>query len=136
MEDLLSNMVKGAADIRQATVDSATAFNRIATRAQGLLARQQLRAVERCIETGTRQLRLVAEVRDPRDLLMSQAEVAKELGKELLAVAQESSELQAQVRSELGRWAVDGIESARKMGAKTGSAPKLRSAPRGAKKAA
>lgn|GEM_PF-2414745 len=152
MENILLNrmggldLLEGVADARQAALNSMTAFNRIAMRAQGLLARQQLRALERCLEAGTRQLRLVAEVRDSKDLLISQAEVAKQLGEELLAVAHESTELQAQVRSELEHWATDGIKSVQATGAetsqakttraKTVAAPKLKAAPRRAGKAA
>jgi len=136
MGNVLTEMVEGVADARLAALNSATALNRIATRTRGLLVRQQLRALERCLEAGSRQLQLAAEVREPKDLLVRQTEIAKQLGEQLLAAAQEGLELQAQVRSELAHWAEDGLESTRTPPAKIVPGRKPKATLRAAHKAA
>jgi len=120
----------------RSVVASAMQFSKIAVRAQSLLARQQMEAMENCLEAGTRQMKLVSETRDPRDLVARQAEVAVELGEKLVAVAQEAMDIQSQARDEIATWVEDGLKTVK--AETTAVAPKARPAarPRVAKKAA
>ncbi len=115
-------------------VESALRLNKIAVRAQSLLARQQVAAFENCLEAGSRQMALVGETRDPRELVARQAEVAVELGEKLVAVAQEAMDIQSQARDELATWLEDGLKTV-KAGAEA-AAPKPKTTRRTVRKAA
>lgn len=120
----------------RSVVASAMQFSKIAVRAQSLIARQQMAAMENCLEAGTRQMKLVSEARDPRELVARQAEVAVELGEKLVAVAQEAMDIQSQARDEIATWVEDGLKTVKAEA--TTAAPKARPATRAraAKKAA
>ena len=80
MDKAVSNVFENVTDAHRKAVDAVMGFNKIAVRTQGLLAGQQLAALEKVLDAGSRNLQLVSETRDPRELMARQTEVAVELG--------------------------------------------------------
>ena len=105
-------------------------LNKIAVRMQGLLARQQLAVFENWLETGSKNMRLAAETRDPKELMAKQAELAVEFGEKLIGVAQAALDIHAQARDELVSMVEEGWSAAES------SAAMIKPASRTAKKAA
>lgn len=111
MDKTTSNVFENVTEANKQAVDAVLNLNRIAMRTQSLMARQQLAALENCLDAGSKQWKLVTETRDPKELMSRQSEVAVELGEKLVAVAQESLEIQAQARDELAAWFEEGMKS-------------------------
>ena len=111
MEKVMADVFENVTQANKKAVDAVISFNKIALRAQSQLARQQLAAFENCLEAGTKQLKLASESRDPKELMAAQSEVAVALGEKLVAVAQESLEIQAKTRDELAAWMEDGFKA-------------------------
>ena len=109
MENLMSNTFERVTEANKSAVDAAVRLNKIAVRTQGLLARQQLAAFENWLEAGTKNMRLAAETRDPKELMAKQAEVAVDLGEKLIGVAQETLDIHAQARDELVNMVEEGF---------------------------
>lgn len=113
MDKAVSNVFENVTEAHKKAVDALMGFNKIAVRTQGLLAGQQLAAMEKVFDAGSRNLQLVTETRDPRELMARQTEVAVELGEKLVAVAQEAMEIQAQARDEVAAMVEDGLKAAK-----------------------
>ena len=128
MDKAVSNVFDNVSDAHRKAVDAVMGFNKIAVRTQGLLAGQQLAALEKVLDAGSRNLQLVTETRDPRELIARQTEVAVELGEKLVAVAREALDIQAQARDEVATLVEDGFKAA--------NIPAIEKAPKAAKKAA
>ena len=111
MDKVMADVIDNVTQANKKAVDAMINFNKIALRAQSQLARQQLAALENCIEAGTKQMKLAGETRDPKELMAAQSEVAVALGEKLVAVAQESLEIQAKTRDELAAWIEDGFKA-------------------------
>ena len=131
MEKVMSNVFDNVTEANQQAVDAVLNFNRIAMRTQSLMARQQLAALEGCLDAGSKNWKLVTETRDPRELVSRQSELAMELGEKLVAVAQEALEIQAQARDELAAWMEEGMKAI-----KVPAVPAAAKAAKAAKKAA
>ena len=112
MDKTVSNVFENVTEAHKKAVDALMSFNKIAVRTQGLLAGQQLAAMERFMDAGSRNLQLVTEARDPKELMARQTEVAVELGEKLVAVAQEAMDIQAQARDEVASLVEDGFKAA------------------------
>ncbi|NIP46603.1 MAG: TIGR01841 family phasin, partial [Gammaproteobacteria bacterium] len=112
MDKAVSNVFENVTEAHKKAVDALMGFNKIAVRTQGLLAGQQLAALEKVFDAGTRNLQLVSETRDPRELVARQTEVAVELGETLVAVAREALDIQAQARDEVATLVEDGFKAA------------------------
>ena len=136
MEMQFNEAVAKLTAANRSAVESALRLNEIAVRAQGLLARQQVAAIETCFEAGTRQFKLVTETRDPKELVSRQTEVAVDLGEKLVAVAQESLDIQVQARDELANWIEEGFETVKAEAATIVPKAKPAARARAAKKAA
>ena len=128
MDKTVSTVFENVTEAHKKAVDAMMNFNRIAVRTQGLLAGQQLVALEKLFDAGSRNLQLVTETRDPRELMSRQTEVAVELGEKLVAVAQEALDIQAQARDEVATLVEDGFKAA--------NIPAVVKTPKTAKKAA
>lgn len=112
MDKAVNNVFENVTDAHRKAVDAVMNFNKIAVRTQGLLAGQQLAALEKVLDAGSRNLQLVSETRDPRELMARQTEVAVELGETLVAVAREALDIQAQARDEVATLVEDGLKAA------------------------
>ena len=112
MDKAVSNVFENVTEAHKKAVDALMGFNKIAVRTQGLLAGQQLAAMEKVFDAGSRNLQLVSETRDPRELVARQTEVAVELGENLVAVAREALDIQAQARDEVAAMVEDGLKAA------------------------
>jgi phasin family protein len=112
MDKSVTNVFENVTDAHRKAVDAVMGFNKIAVRTQGLLAGQQLAALEKVLDAGSRNLQLVSESRDPRELIARQTEVAVELGETLVAVAREALDIQAQARDEVATMVEDGLKAA------------------------
>jgi phasin family protein len=128
MDKAVNNVFDNVSEANRKAVDAVMGFNKIAVRTQGLLAGQQLAALEKVLDAGSRNLQLVTETRDPRELIARQTEVAVELGEKLVAVAREALDIQAQARDEVATLVEDGMKAA--------SVPAVVKASKTAKKAA
>ncbi|GMQ76909.1 MAG: hypothetical protein BMS9Abin01_2212 [Gammaproteobacteria bacterium] len=128
MDKAVSNVFENVTEVHKKAVDALMGFNKIAVRTQGLLANQQLAALERVFDAGSRNLQLATESRDPRELVARQTEVAVELGEKLVAVAQEALDIQAQARDEVATLVEDGFQAVK--------VPALVKTPKTAKKVA
>ena len=128
MDKAVSNVFDNVSDAHRKAVDAVMGFNKIAVRTQGLLAGQQLAALEKVLDAGSRNLQLVTETRDPREFIARQTEVAVELGEKLVAVAREALDIQAQARDEVATLVEDGFKAA--------NLPVAKKAPKAASKAA
>ena len=125
MDKTVSTVFENVTEAHKKAVDAIMNFNKIAVRTQGLLAGQHLAALEKMFDAGSRNLQLVTETRDPRELMSRQTEVAVELGEKLVAVAQEALDIQAQARDEVASLVEDGFKAANIPGvAKTPKTPK------------
>ncbi len=111
MDNSVGNVFENVTEAHKKAVDALMGFNKIAVRTQGLLAGQQLAAMERFFDAGSRNLQLVSESRDPKELMARQTEVAVELGEKLVAVAQEAMDIQAQARDEVATLVEDGLKA-------------------------
>ena len=111
MDKAVSNVFENVTEAHKKAVDALMGFNKIAVRTQGLLANQQLAALEKVFDAGSRNLQLATESRDPRELVARQTEVAVELGEKLVAVAQEALDIQAQARDEVASLVEDGFQA-------------------------
>ena len=114
MEQAYTDVLKNVSDVNKQAIESVLRFNRIAMRAQGLMARQQLSAMESYLDAGTRHLDLVGKTQDPQELVKLATEINVELGEKLMALAQESMDIQAQARDEVTSWFEDGVKSVQK----------------------
>lgn len=131
MDKAVSNVFENVTEAHKKAVDALMGLNKIAVRTQGLLAGQQLAALEKVFDAGSRNLQLVSETRDPRELMARQTEVAVELGETLVAVAREALDIQAQARDEVAAMVEDGLKAAN-----IPTVPVAPKAPKTAKKAA
>ena len=111
MDKSVSNVFENVTEAHKKAVDALMGFNKIAVRTQGLLAGQQLVAMEKLFDAGSRNLQLVSESRDPKELMARQTEVTVELGEKLVAVAQEAMDIQAQARDEVATLVEDGLKA-------------------------
>lgn len=111
MHNDISSMYTQMATMNEQALAAVAEFNRITTRTQSLLARKHLAALETCLETGTAQLKLVGESHDPGELMERQVQMAASFGEKIVAVAQESLEIQVEARDELARWFENGFKS-------------------------
>ena len=111
MDKSVSNVFENVTEAHKKAVDAVMGFNKIAVRTHGLLAGQQLVALEKLFDAGSRNLQLVTESRDPKELMERQTEVAVELGEKLVAVAQEAMDIQAQARDEVTTLVEDGFQA-------------------------
>jgi len=111
MDKTVSNVFENVTEAHRKAVDALMGFNKIAVRTQGLLAGQQLAALENVFDAGSKNLQLVSEARDPRDLMASQTEVAVQLGEKLVAVVQEALDIQSQARDEVATLVEDGFKA-------------------------
>ncbi len=114
MEQAYTDVLKNVSEVNKQAIESVLRFNRIAVRAQGLMARQQLSAMESYLDAGTRHLDLVGKTQDPQELVKLATEINVELGEKLMALAQESMDIQAQARDEVTSWFEDGVKAAQK----------------------
>jgi phasin family protein len=128
MDKAVSNVFENVTEANRKAVDAFMGFNKIAVRTQGLLAGQQMAALEQMMDAGSRNLQLVSETKDPRELIARQTEVAVELGEKLVAVAREALDIQAQARDEVATLVEDGFKAA--------NIPAVVKAPKAAKKVA
>ena len=122
--DLFEKVAQG----NRTAVDSAVALNEIVVRTQGALARKQLEAFETCLGAGTEQLKLIAETKDPKDLVSRQTAAVVELGEKMVGVAQQSLEIQSQARDEMAAWFEDGFKSVTEASAAKPAKPSPRKA--------
>ena len=138
MEQAYTDVMKNVSEVNKQAIESVLRLNRIAVRTQGLLARQQLSAMESYLEAGTRHLDLVGKTQEPQELIKLATEINVELGERLMALAQEVMDIQAQARDEFTTWFEDGVKAVQKQAEKhTETATKAtRSAAKTAKKAA
>ncbi len=118
MEQAYTDVLKNVSEVNKQAIESVLRFNRIAVRAQGLLARQQLSAMESYLDAGTRHLDLVGKTQDPQELIKLATEINVELGEKLMSLAQESMEIQAQARDEVTSWFEDGVKAVQKQAEK------------------
>lgn len=110
MDKAVDNVFANVGEAHKKAFDAILGFNKIAVRTQGLLASQQLVALEKFLDAGSRNLQLVTESRDPRELMARQTEVAVELGETLATVAREAMDIQAQARDEVAHLVEDGFK--------------------------
>jgi phasin family protein len=118
MEQAYTDVLKNVSEVNKQAMESVLRFNRIAMRAQGLLARQQLSAMESYLDAGTRHLDLVGKTQDPQEMVKLATEINVELGERLMALAQESMDIQAQARDEVTSWIEDGMKAVQKQAEK------------------
>lgn len=118
MEQVYTDVLKNVSEVNKQAIESVLRFNRIAVRAQGLLARQQLSAMESYLDAGTRHLDLVGKTQDPQELIKMATEINVELGEKLMSLAQESMDIQAQARDEITSWFEDGVKAVQKQAEK------------------
>ena len=111
MDKAVSNVFENVTEAHKKAVDALMGFNKIAVRTQSLLAGQQLAALEKLFDAGSRNLQLVTETQDPKELVARQTEVAVELGEKLVTVAQEALDIQAQARDEVTTLVEDGFKA-------------------------
>ncbi len=111
MDKAVSNVFENVTEAHKKAVDALMGFNKIAVRTQSLLAGQQLAALEKLFDAGSRNLQLVTESHDPKELVARQTEVAVELGEKLVTVAQEALDIQAQARDEVTTLVEDGFKA-------------------------
>ena len=111
MDKTVSNVFENVTEAHRKAVDALMGFNKIAVRTQGLLAGQQLAALENVFDAGSKNLQLVSEARDPKELMARQTEVAVALGEKLVAVAQEALDIQTQARDEVATLVEDGLKA-------------------------
>ncbi len=114
MEQAYTDVLKNVSEVNKQAIESVLRFNRIAVRAQGLMARQQLSAMESYLDAGTRHMDLVGKTQDPQELIKLATEINVELGERLMALAQESMDIQAQARDEVTTWFEDGVKAVQK----------------------
>ena len=134
MDKTVSNVFENVTEAHRMAVDALMGFNRIAVRTQGLLAGQQLAALENVFAAGSKNLQLVTEGRDPKDLMAGQTEVAAQLGEKLVAVAQEALDIQSQARDEVATLVEDGLNAVKVPAVPT--VPAVARTPKSTKKAA
>lgn len=123
MDQIYSDVLKNVSEVNKQAIESVLRLNRIAVRTQGLLARQQLSAMETYLDAGTRQLDLVGKTQDPQELVKLATEINVELGEKLMAVAQEALDIQSQARDEFTSWFEDGVKAVQKQAEKSSTAP-------------
>ncbi len=136
MNNELDNVLKNVQDANDRTIAAVTDLSKLVTRTQGLLISKQIAAFELWLEAGTKQIKTLSEVRDARDLLSNQAEVAQDLGQKLANSLSEVVTIQTQARDEMVKLVKDNMEQAQasvKPGKKTTAGSKTSAA---AKKAA
>ena len=136
MNEVWTNVVDSGARARAAGLDSALALTRLATRTQGLLARQQMLALERCLEAGTRQWALAGAFDKPQELLGAQTDLMRDLGEGLADVARRSYEIGVQARDEFAHLAQSGVEAAGASAVPAAATPAVKASAKPAAKAA
>ena len=137
MDKTVNNVFENVTEAHKKAVDAFMGFNKIAVRTQGLLAGQQLAALENVFAAGSKNLQLVTEGRDPKDLMAGQTEVAVQLGDKLVAVAQEALDIQTQARDEVASMVEEGLKAANIPTVPTvPTVPAIAKTPKSSKKAA
>ena len=92
--------------------ESILSCNEISARTQAYLAQQQFEVVQTCMEAGNKQLRILLEAKNPKDLAAQQAQVFSELVSELTVQAQEMLDIHKQARAEMELCLEDVLEVA------------------------
>ncbi len=113
MQQNWNTVLEGVAEAGQKAVAAAAELNKIATRTQGELMRKQILTLETCLDAGTQHLKVAADTQDPREAMKRHTELAVALGEKLVAVTQETFEIQVKARDSLARWIEDGVNAAK-----------------------
>ncbi len=133
--DYTTGMFERVTQANKRALESTMKINEIALRTQGELFRRQLGLFEECLEVGTRQLKLLTEGRDPREVVTQGAEVSMELGQKMAGTFQEALKLQAEARDEIVKVVEDvfkGMEPAKTGKPETRSTSATKAAPKAA----
>jgi phasin family protein len=98
-------------------------LNEISARAMEKVARQQMDLARDYLDLGAKNLKLLGENKDPRQLMAEQGDLVSEFGKRLLGRAEEFMGIATETQKEIASW----VEAAAK---KAAAAPQAAAKPR------
>jgi phasin family protein len=87
-------------------------LNEISARAMEKVARQQMDLARDYLELGARNLRLLSENRDPRQIMAEQGELVSEFGKKLLGRAEEMVGIATETQKDIAAWVEEAAKKA------------------------
>lgn len=93
-------------------IDSMKELGQINAQITQKLAEQQQQILNTCLEASTKEMRLVTETKDPKDLLVNQASLATEYSNKLAEIVRDTNEVLVECKDELTAWAEKGSEAA------------------------
>jgi len=112
MEKVFEQVYSQVTDANKGAVESWVRLNEIAARTHNQLTEQQIALLESYVETGSKQLQLVADAKDPKGYFSQQAALMSQLGERVVGIVQKTVEIQGQAREELAQLIKDGVRTA------------------------
>jgi len=98
--------------LSKAAYDSAKELEAIGTRMVEKLAEQQFQAVNAALQTGARQIGLVSETRDYKDLVAAQVKLVSEYNEGFIDSARKTTAILSDARNALAGWMEKGVTTA------------------------
>jgi len=96
----------------KSAMEAAKELETIGTGIVEKLTAQQLEIASTCLETGMKQMSLVTEVKDYKELMSAQAKLTSEYNEKLLSSAKKSAEILNDARTQFTTWVEKGMSSA------------------------
>ena len=96
----------------KSAMEAAKELETISTSVVEKLTAQQLEIASTCLETGMKQMSLVTEVKDYKELMSAQAKLTSEYNEKLLSSAKKSAEILNDARTQFTTWVEKGMSSA------------------------
>jgi len=107
-----NEIFKGFESLNKTALDSARRLGEINVRALERLNARQLEAASDCLEGGVRQMQMLGEAKDVRDVLSGQSSLAAELNSKLVQHLRETGTILMDARGEYQSWMEDGLKLA------------------------
>jgi phasin family protein len=96
----------------KSAMDAAKELETISTSVVEKLTEQQLAIASTCIETGVKQMTLVSEIKDYKELMSAQAKLATEYNEKLMSSAKKATEILNDARTQFTSWFEKGVSTA------------------------
>lgn len=100
------------ASLGKGALDSMKELGEINAKIVGKMTEQQQAILNACLEASAKEMSLVSEAKDPKDLLANQAALAQEYNAKFVEIVRATNDLLTECKNELSAWAEKGVEKA------------------------
>ncbi len=119
-------MVDQWAALGKSALESMKELSEINARIVERMAEQQEAILNACLEASCKEMELMGDSKDPKDLVAKQAALAREYSAKMVEIVRGTSELLSDCKNDLTAWAQRGMEKSVAPFTGTGKPPKAR----------